>query len=123
MCDNDGMSNTAIRPLLNPTKILATEKRNLCHDIQSSLVLTGQDRTKTVGRALSLITEILWNRGFSLDMVSILPSATKGSLCIPFRRSSEEDSMSDIVNAAISFTWENLGTQFEPRFEFIAYVA
>jgi len=56
-------------------------------------------------------------------MATVLPSAGKGRLSIPFRRSSEEDCMPDIENNRIVFAWENLGTQFKPRFEFIAYVS
>lgn len=115
------MNKTASLP--NPTFITARERQSIVSGIHAQPVLTGCDRSWTPAQALTCLTELLWDRGFSLDMATVLPSAGKGRLSIPFRRSSEEDCMPDIENNRIVFAWENLGTQFKPRFEFIAYVS
>ncbi len=103
-------------------KINLSEKNLITVELIGYPILTGNDRSHNKGYAINKITEALNKAGYDLNMVSgdtIL--GEKGNLNIGFSKSGTEEM---VDNACIHFVWENLsGDQFNPRWEFLAYVS
>lgn len=99
--------------------------------IHKNKMLGGNLKVDSKSKALWEVGKVLSSCGFSLDMVmgdDIL--GPKGNVLLPFSRKSKNPYIAgtQIENARISFTWENLeplsssGAELKKNYEIIAYL-
>ena len=118
--ENDGYT------LKSPERIKINNKFHSYGELGGNIKLDKKEK------ALSIITKILNDFGFSLDMVSgDMLMGEKGNRLLTFRvNTSGEDQFSEgleVTNSRVSFTWENmerpqLDSGKSPRWEVIAYL-
>lgn len=108
---------------------LSTGERNKLTAAFAKLKLDGNGRFPKKEHGLQAVSQALSLYGFQLDMVSAdLIMGDKGSRNFIFRRANAagQDPFTEqpeIENSRIVFTWENLGTPENPKFEILVYAS
>jgi hypothetical protein len=110
------------------------ERRILGNAISKEPVLGGNEKVPKLGQALNVLSRVLSDNGFVLDMVSgDILMGHKGNRALPFRRALPEGSDAfdegQEIDSRISFNWEDLNAsssaqrQLDPKnYEVIAYL-
>jgi hypothetical protein len=120
------------RLLESSGSILSTKERRVLNNaIHREPVLGGNKKVRGLGEALNVLSRVLSDNGFVLDMVyGDLLLGPKGSRALSFRRALPPGS--DVfdegmgVDSRISFNWEDLNASEDPHdknYEIIVYLA
>jgi hypothetical protein len=129
-------SNGVILGLLqeSTSTLTARERRLLNNAIHKEPILGGNEKVGKLGKALAVLTRVLSDSGFVLDMVpGDLLLGDKGNRALSFRRALPEGSdpfdEGQEVDSKVSFNWENLDAsnsqerQFDAkRYEVVVYL-
>lgn len=108
------------------SKIKSSDRAKISNALHTKPELGGTIKLDKKEKALTIINDVLSKIGYQLDMVSgDILLGDKGTRLLPYRRQiKSEDPFTEgpeIENSRISFTWENLGTPEQKKFEIIAY--
>lgn len=107
----------------------ARERKAVNATIGARKELDGNIKHTGASKALAVLSSCLDAHGLVLDMVTgDMLMGEKGSRHLTISRRAPEGSDPftpgvQIENSRVCFTWENLGTQFAPRVEVIAYLS
>ena len=108
-------------------KLSQVERRRISVEIHRSHELTGNAKVTSLSKGITILAKALDAAGFNLDMVSgDLLLGPQGHRRLTFRRKNPEGENAfieapQIENSHISFSWTNLGDEYNKKYEIVAY--
>jgi len=107
------------------------ERTSISNSFHKDPILSGNDKVRSLGQAVSRLSQVMSDHGFVLDMVSgDLLLGEKGSRLLSFRRALPpgSDAFSEgpeVENTRVSFNWDNLNDMnrtLSKSYEVIVYL-